>query len=528
MSLTNRIAAKVREIAGTAGGRLQAYSKGAPLVGGVGRATGGARLIQDEAAQKRVESREALYGRVAANLGPTPSWVVQHPMRGLTPKRVAAIHGEVLIAGWMLNKAGLDRDLLNGDSHLRSQDASLRDAIIGAPFSIEPADDSELARQVADYQTAVFSKIHGWRKACRRLLFGNLAGYAIEDVVYREQSTRFRLGKGYVTVECPTPVSFEWVSNQHSRFNLAEGDELELDTGGGYIVPPPHKFLIYESSDDFQLRCRGYAQTAIWLSMVKQNAWMRSAVLLDIWGIRGPWGSADKDLWQDPVRKAEMEAALQAWGQGAAVLFTDDFKIEATPTIGDDIRAMHLALIGAINAEESKLVLASTLTTDPGDHGSYGLSDTHADSKAEKVQCVEANLSDCAAKWMPEALRVACYRMNPDGSFGDVNPRGLSAVLGAKPEQVIAASGRPSWRVQREMAPKDRMALYCQGVNDLGLEIDAEAPYHDFGLPRAREGAERLKGRAIIVDAGNLAIATADAQDGVKNPKDETPKEANK
>ena len=121
-------------------------------------------LTQDTAAQKVVESREALFGRVSSRLGPVPSFVSTHPMRGITPKRVAAIHSEVLIAGWMLNKACLDEDLLLADSHLRSQDSSFRDSIVGAPWSIEPADDSELARQVADYQTAVFRNCYGFKK----------------------------------------------------------------------------------------------------------------------------------------------------------------------------------------------------------------------------------------------------------------------------------------------------------------------------------------------------------------------------
>lgn len=522
MSLTDRITGKVREIAATAAGQLQAFAS-APLIQNVGRASPGVSLTQDTAAQKVVESREALFGRVSSRLGPVPSFVSTHPMRGITPKRVAAIHSEVLIAGWMLNKACLDEDLLLADSHLRSQDSSFRDSIVGAPWSIEPADDSELARQVADYQTAVFRNCYGFKKACRRLLYGNLAGYALEEAVYEDRATRFRLGDSYVTVECPTPVDFEWVGNRHTRFNLAAGDRLELDTGGGHIVPPPVKYVCYEANDDFQLRRRGYAYTAIWLSMVKQNAWMRAAVMLDIWGIRGPWGKATKELWEDKTRLQEMITAIQEWGTGKGVVVTEDFTIEASSSgVTGDIREMHMALISAINAEESKLINASTLTTDPGEHGSYGLSDTHADSKAARVQGSEVNLSDCIARWMPHALRVACYRINPDGSFGDVNPRGLAAVLGAKPERVIALSGRPRWRVQREMSPKDRMDLYIKGVNDLGMALDEEAPYQDFGLKKARDGAEPLKGRTVLVKGGDLATATADAQQGVLNPKEET------
>lgn len=525
MAFGSRIATAARHAAGRLAGALGAYAA-APIVPGVGRTYGGAAGLQrNEQAQRIVDGREALYGRVSTALGPIPSSITTNPGQNLTPARIAAIHQQVLVAGWMLDKACLDESVLLHDAHTRAVDYSGRVAVTGSPFDIEPADSSDLARQVADYQMAVIGGISGWDRACSRLLFGNAAGYALEEAVYADRRVRFKLGKGHAFVEAPTPVAFEWVSNKHTRWNLACGDALELDTGsGGFILPPDHKFITYEAAGDFQVRRRGYLYPAIWLYLLKSNAIARWAVLLDIWGIRQPFGYASLALWQDEKRRAQMLEQLRNFGRGAAALFTDDFKIEASAGIADgDARGMHAALLGIINAELSKLIQGQLLTTETGGAGSYALSATHQDTKAEWVAAWERNLSACVREWMRAALRLACYELDARGGIVGVLPGGLAAVLGADPEEIIALCGRPYWRTSREMTPAARMKLYDDAVNRLGLSVDEDAPYREFGICRARDPEKQLRGAPVVLAADAAATSSAEAVDGVDNPKPQQP-----
>lgn len=496
------------------------------IIQGVGRqGYGGPALPKDVDASKKVASTEALFGRVSSRLGPIPENISTHPLRNITPERVGAIHEEVLVAGWMLNKACLDEDLILADSHLRSVDNSYRVAIVGSPFTVEPCDGSDLARAVADYQQYVLHQCDGWQRMCKRLLFGDLAGYAIEEAVYQDRLFNFRSGGKSYTVDAPCPAAFEWVRNTNSRFNLGLGQILELDTGAGQFVNPyesPHKWLIYEAADDFQLRRRGYAYTAIWLSMIKLNAWMRWGVLLDIWGLRAPIGKAARDLFQDATRLAQMRRAIEDWGRGLGLIVTDDFEVEASAGISDgDARGMHAALIGIINSELSKLRQGEQLTTETGGAGSYALSETHADTKAEHIEAGEQNLSTNLLPWSRAWLRLASQEYR-DGIWGAPRPRGLSAALGVKPEDVVAKAGLPQWRVTREMTPQVRMELYKSAVNDLSMDIDPDGPYREFGFAKARKDGEKIKGKPIALSGQRGAvISTTDIEGITQAPQTE-------
>lgn len=492
------------------------------IVPGVGNPYGqGTMLPTDEAALRKIRSEEALYGRVAARLGPVANFVSTHPLRGLTPERVGAIFNTVLVSGWMLDKACLDEDVILADSHWRSVDESFRVAIVGSPFTVEPVDSSDLAQAVADYQQKVLDECDGWQQACKRLLYGDHAGYAIEEVIYENREITFQSGGKSYTVEAPVPVGFEWVRNAHTRWNLAEGDRLELDAGQGGFVPvsaAPHKWLCYEAAHDFMVRRRGYNYTNVWLSMIKLNAWARWAAVLEIWGLRNPVVKYERDRWQDDKFKAEIISMLQAWATGKGAALPDDVDIEPSPGVTDgDARGMHAALLGTINAEQSKLRQGEQLTTEAGHSGtSYALSKTHADTKAEHIEAGEQNLASCVRRWMRQALRMSCEQYVSSGA-GAVLPRGLCAALGATPQQILSKCGRPQWRVTREMTPSVRMKLYDDGVNKLGLEIDAEQPYREFGFAKAR-GNNKLRGQREVLGPQDISVGGVNSDTTAENP----------
>ena len=150
------------------------------------------------------------------------------------------------------------------------------------------------------------------------MLFGDHAGYAIEEAIYDWRDVSFVSGGQSYSVEALVPVGFEWVRNVHSRWNLAQGDALELDSRDGFfpVSLTPHKWLTYYAAHDFMVRRRGLNYTNIWLSLIKLNAWARWAATLEIWGLRNPIVKYDPDRWQDDKFKAEIIAQMQAWGGG--------------------------------------------------------------------------------------------------------------------------------------------------------------------------------------------------------------------
>ncbi len=495
----------VRATAGRVAGRLSAFAHGVPGVPGMGSPFANYRLPRDERQQQMMASREALAGRTTYGAGPVPSYISTYA-GGLTAQRIRAIHTEVRTTGYMTNKASLDEEFLLADAHLYSVDSSFRDSITGRPFTVDPCDDSELALQVADYQLAVIDQIDSYQESCRRLLFGNAGGYAIEEAIFDESPTPLDclLGGQKVTVWGHHPRQRQWVSNQHTRWDV-QTDELLLDMGlGKFVAPPVHKFPLFEASGDFQTRRRGYMYPNSWLHLIKTNAVARWAVVLELWGIPVPWGKVAWELWQDSTRREAYEKIISQAGQGRGFVATDDLEIgKAFETTSGDARGMHAALIAWATSEQSKLVQGEILTTETGGpSGSHALSETHADTKEARVANTARQLSNTERRWQREALKFAIYDVLPDGSFGMPSSRGLCAVLNATPQQILGKVGIPHWRVQREMTPSARMDLFDKGVNQLGLKIDESQPYQEFGFKRPRRTTDKiLRGKAQVVGA---------------------------
>lgn len=497
-----RLREPIRKAVGVVADRLGAFAAGVPPVQGAGRFPSPFRLPQDLEQQKIVDSMAALGGRTTYFAGPVPAWISTYA-GGLTARGIKGIHNEVQVSGWMVNKASLDEEIMLVDAHLRSVDDSCRDEITGRQFAIEACDDSDEAGYIADYQNAVADRcIVGYQKSCRRLLYANASGYAVEEAVYDTEPTPFRckVGKQDIEVWGYHPRYRQWVSNKHTRWDVGP-DECEIDMGGGrFVKMRPRKFIMHDAGGDFQIRRQGYLYPGSWLHLFKTNAEARWAVVLEIWGIPVPHGKLEQQLWQDQKRKDESIEMLRSAGRGEPFLTTDDFTIEkAFELTTGDARGMHAAFIGWCNTEQSKLVQGETLTTELGGVGSYNASETHADTKEGRLIMRARNLAETERGWWREVLRLACYEFDAAGNQLGENPRGLSARLKIAPEDVLQKVGIPYWRVQREMTPMARMEMYDRAVNSLRMEVDSAQAYREFGLQRPRKKGAALRGKGEIL-----------------------------
>lgn len=491
------------------GQKLTAFGYTAPAVRGAGYLPAPFPLPRDSAQEKILRSKEALYGRTTYYTGPTPSYISTYPGSGLTPERIQNIHNQVLVVGWMLDKACLDEQVILRDGQIRAIDTSRRVASVGKPLSIEPANGSELARHIADYQQAVIDDIDDFSASMQRLLFANAAGYALEEVVYENKPIRFPIGKDKtILIEGIHPKQLEWVTNKCTRFDV-NTDELLLDMGAGqFVAPPDQKFLVHTASADFQIRRRGYMYQAIWYHLIKHSAIARWAVVLDIWGIPVPYGIASEALWQDEKRQVQMVETVKNLGLGKPAVFTDEFRMEASPNIMSqgDARGMHAALIGWANTELAKLIQGETLTTEIGGVGSYNASETHAAVKESIVAMDARDLSN--------TVRKTLLRQNLI-----LNMDALCAAFGASPDEILRNNGWPYWRIEREITTKDRMDLYIKATNDLGLNIDQDQAYQEFGFKKARLPQNAIPGKAQILSADSISVSNQVATDGMENLK---------
>lgn len=474
----------------------------APRVPGIGNFPAWFKLPRDGKAQEILRSKEALFGRASYQLGPTPSYISTYPGSGLTPERIGAIFNEVLVAGYMLNKACLDEQVLLRDAHMAAVDRSRRVEVVGCDFSLEPADDTDLAQQVADYDEAWIKDTDRFGPAMYELLFANCAGYACAEAVYEEKACKFLTKVGdkhtHLVVDGVHPRQIDWVSNKHTRFDV-QTDELLLDCGNGSFVSlPDHKFLQHVVPGDFQKRRRGYMYQAVWLHLLKHAAMARWGVVLDIWGIPVPYGIADQALWQDETRKAQMRQILINYGLGVPAIFTDDFEVKPSPEVSaGDARGMHAALIGWANQEMSKLIQGETLTTEIGNVGAFAATETHAKVKESIVSMDERALSD--------TLRIFIRAVNR------LNVGALSRALGASPDEILRVTPVPYWRIERAVTPQVGLNMIDMAVNKLRLPVAAGPIMRQYGFPKARSTKDLIKGQTEIIPEGATSANTMEA-----------------
>jgi len=466
-----------------------------------------APLTRSPVVQERLQSRDALFGVTTYGAGTIPSWISTYPMTELTPAKIKSIHSEVLTIGYMVNKACLDEDMIQQDTHLNAVDAAVRNSVTCKPLTFEPADETELAQLLAAYTTAMMGYTDGFDEACYELLYGNFGGYALQEAVFApDVPIRF----GEVEITADHPRSFANVSNKITRFDPAN-DELLIDFGGGLYEPPPdHKFLTYVAPGSLHRRRRGSGYQVVWPCMIKNNAIARVAALLEIWGLQMPHGVIDANAWQDETKRNEYIKIVQGIGQFRAAVYADDMEIKSSPTPPNlDARGMHLALIEWCNNEISKRVQGETLTTQLSGTGSYNAAGEHAAVKESFVAMTERALSAAVRRWIRAIFR-----------------RNMGAIQRALPfpaHEILRCAPRPYWRIEREMGPMDRMNIYTHAVNDLGLDVDRDQVFKEFGLQRARSAKDTIRGKAVTVADGAATVSATTASAGVDNPKDQPP-----
>lgn len=477
-------------------------------------------MPRDLREQKVMQSREALYGRTTYFAGPVPSYVQLYPGSGITPAQIQNYQNEVLVAGWMANWACLTEQVMLRDAHLASVDRSRRAAVAGKPFFVRPVNNTPLAAGVAEYVTAVVDQIDGFSASQYELLAANGDGWKCQEIVWRKPKP-IRFGGKAVTAEVPEQL--DTVHNKHFRFDVGNGRIL-LDNGHGtYNALPAHKFLYHVAVGDGPSRRRGYHYQAIWLHMIKHNAIARWAVVLEIWGIPVPHGKADSALWQDPVRKAEMQAIVRDAGLGKPFVTTDDFVIDKAFDISTgDARGMHAALIGWVETEQSKLVQLQTLTTELGGVGSYKASETHENTKETGERMDARQLEDTDRDQLFRSIvERAVWQYADDGAILGALPGGLCDALGASPDDILRHIPRAFYRIDREMTSQARSQIYKDAV-EMGLDVSANQYLDEFGLDKAHSKETRIPGKATTIADGAQSIGEVEAAQGIDNPKDPT------
>jgi phage gp29-like protein len=167
-----------------------------------------------------------------------------------------------------------------------------------------------------------------------------------------------------------------------------------------------------------------------------------------------------------PETRAALEQAVVDIGtDGQAVLSELTKILIGTPGLArsGDVSSLHPAVAARCDAEMSKVITGATLNVETGGPGSFALGKVHQ-GRAQDLVFADA-------LWLQES-----FQRHVIVPFIDYNPQFAGAEL---PRLVI--------RVRPEMAPEIAVKVYGK-LQAMGLEIEDEQMYEDFGLRRPEVG----------------------------------------
>ena len=496
---------------GSASTKKMSAERPPPAVPGVGMPFSSYPPVDNTSQQAQIaNSRDALAGVISYAAGPTLTRYSTYPADGISAEMIKAAMRNADL-GYPRIQAEMYEQLIERDAHLRGVAKARIYEVSGKQWFMRPLDETPLAASIAKFCRAAVDEIDGFDSDIDDLLWANGNGYAASEIVWRFDDLRFPDGDGNNRLLTAfVPRSLEWVHAKHFEFD-AITDEPYLFLASGRIRLPKWKFVFHPAADTGEIERRGYMRPCMTLCAAKAWAlrdWLLYEGLFAVPQVTGTY-PADKEEYEK--QRGVYQQIMRDWGKGVPAFIADDIEFKISPAqTGGNSSGVHAAILGYCNQEMSKLIQGETLTTEVGNVGAYAATETHADVRHAFIRA--------------DALKLAqTLRRDLLTPIVEVNLERLATLLGATPREIMRCIPKMQWRIDRETSPTQRKDIIIAFAN-AGLSIDEDAIRDEFALDPPKPGGKALRGEPVTVSAGGAAIGSAEASDGITNPKpEETP-----
>lgn len=469
------------------------------------------RANRDPKVVRQISAREAMFGRISYGAGPMQTRYASVTGAGLEPTTIWNVQVQ-RNNGYPAQWTELCEAIIERDGTLGSVIDTRRFSVVDKPFRVHPARRDELSEALTKIVERIIDQIDSFDQSIEDLLSAPAYGYAVAENVWKEAvKIRVPTLKGSETLTLDVPRSIEWIHWKHVRFDR-NTDEPYLVLGSGEYSFPNAKLIFHSSAGTGLIERRGFMGACTWLSAAKR--WSERD-----WLIYGKLFGIPQILAQFPDGKEEYEEHrdkytqwLKDWGEGIPALLPDSLTVNLTREASGRSGDVHGSIIGWANQEIMKRVLGSTLTVEMGSNGSWAAADTHRDAPYMRSRADARKLA-------------ATLRRDLLTPILEVNKLALAKALGVSPEEIIDAVPKCSWRIEREMTPKDRLEVYTKAVNELCLDVDEDQFRDEFGIDAPSPSGKKLRGKPIAIGSGGLAPGLDAAQDGAE-PAEKEPAKA--
>lgn len=366
----------------------------------------------------------------------------------LTPQRVVSAYRQAEF-GQPMMQADMFEDVLENDGHLRGQYESRLLSVAFRPWILQPG-----GKEPIDIECA--------RRLTIALRYTNMIScmwHLMESVGHGWSgvNTMWTVDPFDMTI-VPRWFLRAW----HRRFLVEDSGRgnlrfrTEIDQWPGEVIQPG-EWILGERMHRMVVR-GGVFRTTTWWALFKRMSITDWIVFAEKFGIPMVLGHYEERA-SDESRRALLQAIQDIGTDGQAILAaTTKIAIQSEFTRAGDVSSLHPTIAAFCNAEISKIVTGSTLTTDnAGGSGSYGLGKVH-ENRADNVVWADAT-------WLQDTFERGVI-----WPFIQYNPRFARA---APPRFMV--------RVRPEMKPDIAVKVYAQ-LQAMGLDIEDEQMREEFGL----------------------------------------------
>lgn len=258
-------------------------------------------------------------------------------------------------------------DKLLQDPHVECVTQVRAAAVVGKEFTVEPGDESPLAQKIADFVGDVFRQIALFDQF-RKLTLGRgtVIGFSPAEIMWEYSEGDIWIDRIYHRKE----YRFVFDKNSLPRLitlaNMIEGEEL-----------PERKFFLYNYPGTDNPYGDGLGQKIYWWEFFKRHDIKNWVQFNERFGDptaigkypRGSASAADITKLQNALANGIQKQA--------SVVIPDDIVIELLEAERTGSISSFEKLSEFCDRQISKAVLGQTLTTEPGDSGSYALGKVH-------------------------------------------------------------------------------------------------------------------------------------------------------
>lgn len=381
----------------------------------------------------------------------------EHPSRGLTPARLAAIFIEAE-QGSLIAQAELFQDMREKDTHIGAELSKREMAVKKLDWELRPPRDATASEKK---NTKVLQDL-----ITDEIDVGNLRMDALDAIGHGYSCIELGWGRTNQGLWYPNQVEHRdptWFTTPPDQRNT-----LHLrDSGASYGIPlQPFGWIphFHKSRAGYIART-GLFRALAWPYLYKNYSVRDLAEFLEIYGLPirvGKYSPTASDK-----EKRDLLRTVLSIGHNAAGIIPDTMQLELQQVTASGNADSFMAMINWCEASQSKAILGGTLTSSTGTNGNRSLGDVHNE--------VRLDIRDDDATQLDQTL--SSYLVYP------------MAMLNG----LFADNRCPSW-VSDTQEPDD-LALFADALPKLaaaGARIPVSYVNKKLKIPEAEEGEEIL------------------------------------